>query len=145
MKQLDRRLHAIRRIPIEQLQPPRGGWIVAIRKALGMSGSYLAEQIGVTQSAQAQFERNEQERSISLQTLEKIAAALDADLVYALVPRKPLHKTLEERALEKARERVDPLAHSMGLESQATSPDHLESDVVQVQQELLKRPRELWR
>jgi predicted DNA-binding mobile mystery protein A len=143
--QLDDRLQVIRQIPKENLQVPRGGWIAAIRKALGMSGKFLAMRMGVSQSAQAQYEKSEKERSISLQTLAKIADALDADLVYVIVPRKPLWDILEERALEMAKERVLPLAHSMGLESQATSLDHLESDVKEIKNRLLEHPRELWR
>ncbi len=48
-----------------------------------------------------------------MQTLEKVATALDADLVYAIVPRRPLKEVIEERAAEVARERILPIAHSM--------------------------------
>jgi len=101
--------------------------------------------MGISQSAEAQFEKSEKESSITLQTLEKVAAALNADLVYAIVPRKSLQKTLEDRALVKARERVLPLTTSMQLESQATSDEYLTREVNDLQKQLLENPKELWR
>ena len=143
--QLDKRLQFFRDLPNEKRAPPRGWWISAIRKSLGISGSVLAQRMGISQSAEAQFEKSEKERSISLQTLEKVATALNADLVYAIVPRKSLRDTLEDRALVKARERVLPLANSMRLENQATSSEHLAREVEALQKQLLENPKELWR
>lgn len=143
--QLDKRLQFFRDLPREKRSPPRDGWISAIRKSLGISGSVLAHRMGISQSAEAQFEKSEKESSITLQTLEKVAAALNADLVYAIVPRKSLQKTLEDRALVKARERVLPLTTSMQLESQATSDEYLTREVNDLQKQLLENPKELWR
>jgi len=143
--QLDRKLSFFQDLPVSQKTPPGSGWIGAIRKALGMSGEVLAARMGVSQPAEAQFEKGERDKSISLQTLQKVADALDADLVYAIVPRRPIKRILEERAMEKARERVLPLAHSMNLESQGTSDSRLEEEVKELAQQLVNRPRELWR
>jgi len=145
LAQLDKRLQFFRDLPNEKRDPPRGGWISAIRKSLGISGNALAQRMGISQSAEAQFEKSEKERSISLQTLEKVAAALNADLVYAIVPRKSLRDTLEDRAFVKAKERVLPLANSMRLENQATSSEHLAREVEALQKQLLENPKELWR
>jgi len=143
--QLDKRLQLFRDLPNEKRLPPRGGWISAIRKSLGISGSVLAQRMGISQSAEAQFEKSEKERNITLQTLEKVAADLNADLVYAIVPRKSLQETLEDRALAKAKERVLPLTNSMRLESQATSNEYLTREVKELQKQLLEKPKELWR
>lgn len=143
--QLDKRLQLFRDLPSEKRLPPRGGWISAIRKALGISGSVLAQRMGVSQSAEAQFEKSEKQRNITLQTLEKAAAALNADLVYAIVPRKSLQGTLEDRAFVKAQERVLPVANSMRLESQATSSENLTREIEELQKQLLENPGELWR
>jgi predicted DNA-binding mobile mystery protein A len=145
LSQLDERLNQFRKLASERSSPPRGGWIAAIRKALGMSGSVLAQRMGVSQSAEAQYEKSEKERSITLQTLEKVANALDAELIYAIVPRRSLQEILEKKALQTARERILPLAHSMQLESQATSSERLDREVDELQKQLLERPRELWR
>ena len=75
--QLDKRLQLFRDLPSEKVLPPRGGWISAIRKSLGISGSVLAQRMGISQSAEAQFEKSEKERNITLQTLEKVAAACE--------------------------------------------------------------------
>jgi len=143
--QLDKRLQPFRDLPAAKKTSPRDGWISAIRKSLGISGSVLARRMGVSQSAEAQYEKSEKERSISLQTLEKVAAALNADLVYAIVPRKSLQATLADRAYKKASERVLPLANSMQLESQATSSEHLAREIEELQKQLLDNPKELWR
>lgn len=143
--QLDRKLQGLRELSPDQKQPPRNGWIASIRKALGMSGGYLADRIGVTQSAEAQFEKGERDKTISLETLRKVAEALDAELVYAIVPRQPIRETLEKRANEVARERILPIAHSMGLESQETSASRLDSEVNELARQLVNEPRKLWR
>jgi predicted DNA-binding mobile mystery protein A len=143
--QLDKRLQLFRDLPGEKRLSPRGGWISAIRKSLGISGSVLAQRMGISQSAEAQFEKSEKERNITLQTLEKVASALNADLVYAIVPRKSLQETLEDRALVKAKERVLPLTNSMRLEGQATSNEYLNREVKELQKQLLENPKDLWR
>ena len=143
--QLDKRLQVFRDLPNEKRSPPRGGWISAIRRSLGISGRVLAQRMEVSQSAEAQFEKSEKEQSITLQTLEKVANALNADLVYAIVPRKSLQETLEDRAFVKAKERILPLINSMRLESQATSKEHIAREVTDLQKQLLENPKELWR
>ena len=145
LKQLDRKLRSFREMPVESKSPPRKGWISAIRRALGMSGTILAARMQVSQSAETQFEKGEQDKSISLATLQKIAEALDAELVYAIVPRKPIEEILKERAVETAWQRIQPLAHSMNLENQGTSDERLKHEVEELAQELMKRPKELWR
>jgi predicted DNA-binding mobile mystery protein A len=142
VRQLDQSLELLRQLVYAKRAAPKSGWIAAIRKSLGMSGSTLAKRIGVSQSALAQYEKSEKDGNITLQTLEKVANALDADLVYAIVPRKPIKKTLEERAAEVARKRILPLAHSMSLEDQSAS---IEEEIEDLKRELLERPRELWR
>jgi predicted DNA-binding mobile mystery protein A len=98
--------------------------------------------LGVSQSAQAQYEKREKYGSITLQTLEKVAHAMDAELVYAIVPRRPIKETLEEKAEEIARKRILPLAHSMSLEDQSAD---IHEEIEDLKQELLRRPRDLWR
>jgi predicted DNA-binding mobile mystery protein A len=145
VEQVDRKLNFFRKLPDEQKAPPRVGWIRTIRKAMGMSGEVLAARLGVSQSAEVQFEKGERDQSISLQTLKKIANALEADFVYAIVPRRPIRKILEERAMEKAQERIRPLVHSMHLESQGTNSTSVEIEVKELARQLLERPKELWR
>jgi len=142
VRQLDQSLELLRQLTFVKKATPKSGWIAAIRKSLGMSESALAKRLGVSQSAEAQYEKSEKAGTITLQTLEKVAAALDADLVYAIVPRRPLKEIIEERAAEVARGRILPIAHSMSIEDQSAS---VEDDIENLKRQLLEHPRELWR
>ena len=84
-------------------QVPRGGWVRTLRSALGMSERSFAKRLGVHHGALQKLERNEQRGSVSLETLRRAAEALDADLVYAIVPRKSLRAVIGARARRRAR------------------------------------------
>ena len=77
--------------------PPPCGWVRAIREALGMTAAQLGERLRISQAGVAALELSERRGRIKLTTLRKIAAKLDCDLVYALVPRKPLDELLRDR------------------------------------------------
>lgn len=70
---------------------PANGWIQAIRTSLGMTSRQLAARIECSQSTLAALEKSEAEDRITLQSLRKVADALDCDLQYVLVPRSSLH------------------------------------------------------
>ena len=61
------------------------------RKHTGLSQRELAKRIKTTQSVVSRLESNNYER-LSLQTLLKISAVLNCDLIIDLKPRK-IHKT----------------------------------------------------
>src|SRR5580700_6858610 len=86
-------------------RPPKG-WIRAIREALGMSGAALAGQLGVTAGAVTRLEQSEAADRIQLDTLRRTADALGCDLVYLLVPRRPLTTVVRERAGRLAHEQI---------------------------------------
>ena len=114
-KQLDKRLNILRSYSFAR--PPRG-WVKAIREALGMTTRQLAQRIGVVQSRVVDIEKAEVTGSITLESLERAARALDCAFVYALVPRKPLETVIEERANNLAKSHVKAVRHSMALEDQ---------------------------
>jgi predicted DNA-binding mobile mystery protein A len=102
-----------------QLSPrPRTGWVRAIREALGMSGAAFARRLGISQAGVRKLESSESSDAITLATLRKLAGALDCELHYALVPRKPLAQALHDRAQELAKAQMLPVSHSMALEDQ---------------------------
>lgn len=113
---LDKRLNKLRNS--EALKRPPRGWIRAIRDALGMTSSQLARRLGVVQSRVTVMEQAETRQTLTLATLEKAAQAMDCQLVYALVPRKPLEQLVEDRAQLKARKMLKHISHSMVLEAQ---------------------------
>ncbi|HEY5567646.1 MAG TPA: mobile mystery protein A [Gammaproteobacteria bacterium] len=137
-RQLDKRLNILR--SSAGLERPPRGWIKAIREALGMTTAQLAKRLGVSQPTALGFEKAETSGSITLESLERTATALDCRLVYALVPRKPLEVLVQDRARELARKRLRSISHSMALENQRVEEgdgrEHLERSV----ETLLDRP-----
>lgn len=125
---------------------PGNGWIRAIREALGMPARVLAQRLDMTDAGVRSLERAEAEDTITLGTLRKVAAALDCEVKYALVPKALLEDVLTQRAEQVARERVRPVAHSMKLESQGVETELTERQIEQLAKDLLDGSwRELWR
>ena len=116
-RQLDKRLNAMRNA--EEFTRPQRGWVKAIREALGMTTAQLAKRLGVSQPRVVGIEQAETKGAITLDSLERAAHALDCQLVYALVPRKPLDALIAERASRLATTRLNSTRHSMALEAQA--------------------------
>ena len=116
-RRLDERFRRLR--PLEDEPRPHKGWIRAIRNALGMSGTELAARIGVSQQRVSQIEHSEQLDTITLETLRRVANALDCDLVYVLEPRTSLDEAVREQAHKKAARHLAPLSHHSRLEDQA--------------------------
>ncbi len=143
LRQIDRKLDRIR--DIRDLSRPEKGWISEIRRALGMTGAQLARRMGVSKSAVHQYERGEVNGTITLETLRKTAAALECDLVYALVPRTGLAEVRQRRARHVAERLVARVAHSMRLEQQDVSDAERSEQIEDLAQEILQqRPRSLW-
>jgi len=131
IRQLDHALEPWLSLPASQ---PSAGWLRAIRDALGLTTRQLAQRVGVTQAAVVDAERTESKGDITLATLRRYATALDCELRYALVPRRPLHEMVEERADRIARDQVSRVRHSMALENQQT---HVENEALEIEE--LKR------
>ncbi len=124
---------------------PRTGWVRAIREALGMSGAALARRLGISQAGVRKLESSEASDAITLASLRKLAEALDCELRYALVPRKPLAQALHDRAEELARARMGPISHSMALEDQAVDESVSKLQLELAIDQLLKGSRRaLW-
>ncbi|UXN76093.1 mobile mystery protein A (plasmid) [Devosia sp. A8/3-2] len=121
---------------------PSTGWVRAIRDALGMSSSQLARRMGVSPQAVTGPEQSEVSGTTSLNTLRRVAAALDATLVYAIVPNATLESMVENKAKSIARVAVMSVNHTMMLEGQGTGTDALEEAIETYAEGL--RDRELW-
>ncbi|MBS0365510.1 MAG: mobile mystery protein A [Proteobacteria bacterium] len=125
---------------------PREGWVRSLRQSLGMSMRSFSRRIGFKEPASVkELERNERAGTITLQTLKRAAEALDADLVYAIVPRKALRETVRARAREVARARVAPIAKSMALEAQGLTAAQIDRQIRELARELEQKPETLWR
>ena len=129
--------------PLTTQPRPVRGWIRAIRDALGMSGADLARRLDVRQPNIAQYERSETEGAIRLDTLRRVAAAMDCTLVYALVPNGSLDDIVHRRARSVAERELSATDQSMRLEAQ-TPPDELREDLAEELAEQLIDSRRLW-
>jgi len=117
-------------------RPPKG-WIRAIREALGMSAAALGGQLGVTAGSVTRLEQSEAADRIQLDTLRGTADALGCDLVYLLVPRRPLTTVVRERARQLAHTQIAAVEQNMRLENQATGATKEMED--QLTEELIER------
>lgn len=120
-RQMDARLTRLRLLGAQPR--PHRGWIRAVRDALGMSSTVLAAKLGVSQQAVSEIERSENLDTIKLDTLRRVADALDCDLVYALVPRTSLEESVHRQARRRAEQHLAVVAHHSRLEDQEVSPE----------------------
>ena len=140
---LDKHFAALR--PLAQAQRPPKGWLRAIRDALGMTTSQFAGRLGVSQPRIVELEQSEASGGVTLNTLQRAAEALGCRLVYALVPERPLEKTVRARADLVASRLTAAVEQSMRLEGQEVASKRVAREIYQREVErLLERPARLW-
>jgi predicted DNA-binding mobile mystery protein A len=144
-RQLDKTFLALGE-SVAGLGRPRGGWIRAIREALGMTTGQLAARLGMTQPAVIHLEKSEASGGISLKTLTKAAAALDCHLVYVLVPNSSLESQLEKQAHKAAQLLVERVAHTMTREAQESSEEEYRRQIEELAHDYVRTmDRQIWR
>ncbi|MCR4347726.1 MAG: mobile mystery protein A [Sulfuricaulis sp.] len=132
-------------VPLRNLQPPKKGWIRAIRDALGMSGRQLGERMDVSKMWVGDMERLEATGATTLKTLRRAAEAMDCVLVYALVPKTTLKETLLKQARQKVRQDMVRASHTMALEDQSLSQDEVGKATETAAVSLLNKiPKTFW-
>lgn len=132
-------------VDINKIIRPKEGWVRTLRKALGMSSPQLAKRLGVSKSQISQMERMEVEDRITLKQLRRVADSFECDLMYALVPRKPVEKMVRDRAMEKAKKLVDKTDVQMKLEAQQLTNEQLKTQIEMEMDRLVREmPRNLW-
>ena len=142
-RQLDKRLDSLR--DLDALARPPRGWVRAIREALGMTTAQLARRLGVSQPRVVVLEQAEAKGTITLESLERAAHALDCQLSYVLIPRRPLEALVEERALQLAGKRLAAASHSMALEAQSVAPEDEARQLVELARRIAARDgSKLW-
>ena len=143
LKQVEELVQPLRRFP--RVPPPRGGWVRAIREALGMSAQQLGARVHVTRQTVENLERSEAQGKITLDSLNKLASALGCRVVYALVPEKPLAEIQRDRAREIAEGLVKSASHSMTLEAQSVNEKERRRQSDRMVETLLQgNPKKLW-
>jgi predicted DNA-binding mobile mystery protein A len=124
---------------------PKGGWIRAVREALGMSMAQYAQRLNKASSNAFQIERAEVSGSITLSRLRKAADALKCDVAVVLVPRTPLESIIRERARALAERRIGRIRASMDMEKQSISKPEIERLIEETTQDIIDRgDPELW-
>jgi len=98
---------------------PQRGWLRAIREGLGLTLETVGKKLGQSRRRIQEFEDAEAKDRITLHSLRRVAAAMDCELVYAIVPKTGTISDLAERRAQ-AEEDVRDVEHSMALEKQAT-------------------------
>lgn len=125
--------------------PTTEGWLKTVRKAIGMSGSQLAERLGVTKGRVSQAESAELSGSLTLKSMQSMAQAMDCRFVYAIIPEKEIERVIRSRAILKAKEHVKAASTQMALESQSLSEEQLAFEVERLASEIIeKMPSDLW-
>lgn len=133
--------------PASESTAPAGGWVRAIREALGMGQGQLAARMKVSRQTVQDLERAEAERRITLDSLDRLAHAMGCRVVYSLVPESgSLDDIRERRARAVADSMLYPAAHSMTLEAQGLSAREGDRQRELLVDELLRgSARKLWR
>ena len=121
---LDARLTPLRNLPTGFAVPHRG-WLQAIRHAIGMTLQDLASRLGMTRGALSRLEVSEQKGTIQLATMQRVAAAMNCDLAYVLIPRMPLQAMVDQQRLRAAEELNAKVRTHMALEGQEESDPSL--------------------
>jgi predicted DNA-binding mobile mystery protein A len=141
LRQLDARLRPWRRL--SPADPPRHGWVRAVRQALGMP--QLARKLGATRQAVVDLERREALGAVTLSALRRAADALDCEVVYALVPRTALREARARQARRQAERQLSGVAHTMRLEAQGVAAAEHRRQVAERTDGLLRTwSRALW-
>lgn len=135
---------------IEELRPfskrVRGvdSWISYLRQGLGMTLVQLAQKMNTSKSALNQVEKNERLGKVTLSSLQKAADALNADLVYAIIPRQSLGDMRQEQAVRKAKKILAESQLHMELENQELQDEKLLQDQLNELIEEIKTSKNLW-
>lgn len=141
-----RRSQIDRQRGLQTARVPKKGWVREIRTALGMSMADLGSRLGVIKQRIESLEKGEVSGSVTLQSLERAAEAMDCEFVYSFVPKQGLQKTLEAQAKKVARQIALATEHSMALEFQSTSSSAQKELIEEIAKELLrKEDRRIWK
>jgi len=111
-----------------------------------MSAAQVAGRMGITRAAIYQAERNEKEGAITIAQMRKIAEAMDAEFIYALVPKfGSVEAAIKVQAYKKAEQRVRQASAHMALEDQALDRTQTNERTELLAEELVRKmPSDFW-
>lgn len=114
-------------------------WIRKIRESLGMTSQQLGKRIatkdgkiGISGNSVVSMEKSEMNKSISLDTLQRAAEALNCRLEYCIVPNEALSKQFDNKLKAKINELHASTQRTMSLEDQHYDVDFsVNSDIAE--------------
>lgn len=121
---------------------PKMGWIKSIRRSLGMSAADLGARLGIAPQSVLTLERSEIAGRARMDSLKKVAEAMDCSFVYAFIPNSSLEEFVQRQIQEVIKEKMKKVSHSMKLEGQAA--DLSDSHYADLFQELQDSSK-IWR
>ncbi len=121
IKNAQKRRDSIREV--QSLMQVKPGWIRYTRSVLGMTLKELAKLAGLSLPTVAQSERREAEGKVTLETLNKLATAMECEFVYAFVPKKNINDLIQTKAMEKAKKTIFKADTHMSLEDQKVTEE----------------------
>lgn len=130
---------------LESMQKPSDGWLVTLRKALGMSGAEVAARMDVSRNAVYQAERNERTGAITMKQMQKLAEAMGGRFVYAIVPEGSVDDVIRAQARRKAEARIRRASAHMALEKQSLPSAQTTRRIDELADELAREmPPDFW-
>ena len=123
-----------------------GGWLRAVRKALGMSLETFGKRVGLeTRSGAKKLEEKIADGSISVNRLHEVAEAVGCRVEIRVVPEQPLDEFVRLQARKQAIAKLARVQQSMRLEDQALSAADYERLVSDLTESILARGKKaLW-
>lgn len=116
LEQIDRRLKKIQ--AVSSSMKIRPGWLAFMRTALCMPLHILASRAKLTPPTVKKMEDREASGRITLASVNKLAAAMDCEFVYAIIPKTDVKHFLEIKSKEKAISLIKAADIHMTLEDQ---------------------------
>ncbi len=111
---------------------PSSGWLKAVRGALGINTRQLGKRCGVQHSSILKIEKSEVQNKASIESLKKLASAMNCQLVYAIVPKtgyNSLEEIINHQTQLLVRKLIEQADHTMRLEAQGTSSKEIQNQI----------------
>ena len=103
-----------------------------------MTAAQLAVRLNVSQSRVSALEKNEVRDALTLETIGRVAQALDCTFVYALVPNTSLEALVTEQIKKQVAEKLARVDHTMKLEAQGLPDAEIVAERERIINEVLK-------
>jgi predicted DNA-binding mobile mystery protein A len=125
---------------------PERGWINTIRTTLNMTMAQLGAKLNITRQGVKRIEESEANGTITLNSLQGVAKAMDLELVYALVPKNgTINNLIQLKAEKLAQKIVLRTNQNMILEDQGIGNEKINQTIKELAVEIRREmKRSLW-